>query len=113
MHREDEHGQPGMLGVHVAHQLEAIALPQRDVYDRDIRLEIADCSSRFPLALRLSAHCEIRLEINHATQPLAHNGMIIDDQYASRGLHGNGKAQRTQVPPSAGLSIARSPPSIC
>ena len=108
-----------MLGVHVAHQLQAIALGQRDVDDDDIRLQLADGRARLALALRFAAHVEVRLQVDHQPQALPHDRMIVDDQHLARlgrapsSGSSSGHEQRTEAPPLAQVSSMRSPPSIC
>ena len=71
------------MGAHVPHQLDAIALFQADVRDDHIGIQFLDRDARVARRLRFSAHGEIVLVFHDAAQTLAHDGMVIDDQYPS------------------------------
>src|ERR1043165_607222 len=112
-----------MVRMHVANELEAVALGEGDGDDNDIRLEVANGNARLALALCFPADLEVRLFVDHQAQALPHDRMIVDDAHfafagtepraARAGPHGSrGQVQRTDAPPSADASSTRSPPSI-
>ena len=84
VHRQHEHRQVRMMGVHIAHQLQPIPLRERDIDDDHIRLQLADGGARFALALRLAADFEVRLQVDHQPQALPHDRVIVDDQHLAR-----------------------------
>src|SRR5262245_48204492 len=121
MHRQHKHRQRWMMSMNVSHQLQAIPFSERDVDDTDIRFQLADRHPRLALALRLTDNDQIRLFIDHQTQTLPHDRMIVHDEHLALATerragvltmrtHGSsGQVQRTETPPPSAASRVRSP----
>src|SRR5258707_12301180 len=71
-----------MMGAHVAHELDAVALLQADVGDHHVGIELLDGGPRIAGGFGFAAHGEVLFILHDAAQPLAHDRMIVDDQYA-------------------------------
>ncbi len=82
VHRQHQHGQIGSLRMDIAHEFQAVPLRERDVHDDDIRRQRADRGTRLSFRLHLTTNGQIRFGLDHASQALPHDRMVVDDEYA-------------------------------
>ena len=83
VHRQHEDRQARMLSTCISDQIDPIALLERNVDDDDVRVQFADRGARFLHRLDFATDHEIVFLVDQASQSLAHDRMIVDDQHAS------------------------------
>src|SRR5258708_2354444 len=85
VHGEHQYRQLWMVCAHVAHELDAVALLQTDIRYHHVGTELLDRGARIPRRFRFAAHDQVVFILHDAPQSLAHDRMIVDDEYAPGG----------------------------
>ena len=70
------------MRTRVAHQLDAVALLEGNVDDHRVGREFLDRGTRIARRFGLAAHRQIVFLFDETAQPLPHDRMIVDQQYA-------------------------------
>ncbi|VTR68325.1 hypothetical protein DESC_700081 [Desulfosarcina cetonica] len=80
MHGKDQHGQRRVFGVDGLHEVEAVALFQRQIHDHQVRGEVSDGLAGLVHVLHRAAYAKVRLLLDQVHQAHPEDRVILDDQ---------------------------------